>query len=219
MHCECSCLPSGYINPPRQLNCTYQLLFLRNLPLRGRTELKDDGDNDGRQLIGIGSPVPRAQQLPVHAFVGTSLAAGNLEVQPSTRAAYIDASSRCNNIAMFQQADLPGIGTVSASSYGRAITRVSYWVQADVLSGQRGRQQYVRHIAAVHSMVRVSGTQEGPQQGSAPLPALRVARCTVYTPQPALCKGEVLVVRLDQIKYAVEPFPCLVSPVCSSVRH
>ena len=158
----------------------------RNLPLRGRADLKDDGDAHGRQLIGMGAPVPRAEQLPVHEFVSTSLAAGCLEVPGLTQAAYIDISSRCSNVALFQQADLPGIGTVSASTYGRAITRVSYFVQADLLGGQRGRPQYITHVVAVHSLLRVTGIQGGLQQGSAPLPALRAARCTVYTPQPAL---------------------------------
>lgn len=69
-----------------------------------------------------------------------------------------------------------------------------------MLSGPKGRQQYVRHVATVHSLLRVSAMQVGAHSSSAPMPALRAADCTVYTVQPTLCNGEVLVIRLDQVR-------------------
>lgn len=42
--------------------------------------------------------------------------------------AYVDTTSRCGIVGIFQQADLPGVGTVNAILYGHAVTRTSYYV-------------------------------------------------------------------------------------------
>ena len=175
--------------------------------MRGRAELQDAGDSEERWLMGTGCKVPRDQQVSVHRFVASNMAAGHMEVPQSSRAAYMDDTTNCKNITLFQQADLPGIGTVSTRSYARAITRVSYFVLAEVLSGRRGQQACDYHIVEVHAMMRVSDVPEQAEQEGGLLPCLRVARCTVYAKQPALCDGEVLVIRLDQVKHVERAIP------------
>lgn len=58
--------------------------------------------------------------------------------------------------------------------------------EVEVLSGQRDRQQYVRHIAAVHSLLHVSAMQVGAHPSRAPIPALSAGNWTVYIVQPTL---------------------------------
>ena len=102
---------------------------------------------------------------------------------------YFTASTKLPNVLMHKQADLTGVGTVNARSYGRAISRVSYYVQieADVgRPGQRGRGNFV---AEVQDMCKISPVSE--DAGGV---VLRWAICQVYEQQPSMCDGQLLVV-------------------------
>ena len=110
----------------------------------------------------------------------------------------------------YHQADLPNIGTVNAQTYGRAISRVSYYVEADVLGGQVGRYCSLRCIAVVERLLRVYPV---PASEFGRCPILRLAICKVYAPQPAMCSEQLLVVREAQVRAVHKAVP--LDSICS----
>ena len=86
---------------------------------------------------------------------------------------------------MHCQADLPGIGTLNAMSYGRARSRVSY----NVLCRQRtrlGSEQ--RRVAPVQHFLLAKAPDR---------PTLRLAVVDIFQHQPLLCDGAVHVAKSE----------------------
>ena len=88
-----------------------------------------------------------------------------------------DVSAQCRNIREHKHADVPGVGSVACATYGRARTRVSYYVLH--LSGAAQR------VARIERFVLVS---------KAGLQPLRLAVGLCYAQRPALRDGRVHVV-------------------------
>ena len=132
---------------------------IRDMPLRGQVEHQDVGDVTRWQLTGDGTQVPQEQQLQLHNMLKSDL--GAMGMSAADQSAYVGRSFDCKNVLVFSQADLPGIGTVCAESYGRAITRVSHYVEVLVCMatpGQRGREFSRLCVASVSIMISVSPT-------------------------------------------------------------
>ena len=110
-----------------------QRLLLRNLcvawpcrasaGLRGQEADLDDGDADGNQLLGKGKAVRRKDRQGALA-----VALGLINKWRPEGWDASDVSLLCRNIREHKHADVPGVGSVACTTYGRARTRVSYYV-------------------------------------------------------------------------------------------
>lgn len=159
----------------------------RSLALRGKPELQDAGDEEGRQLIGTGSPVTSRGRHEFKALLQAHIPAAEHHL-------YFTHSSKMPNVLLYKAADLPGVGTVNARSYGRAISRVSFYVLISTEVGRPGQRSRQHLVAEVHNFCRVSPRHDGSAG-----PAKRFATCTVYRSQPSLCEGDLLVADTKQI--------------------
>ena len=93
------------------------------------------------------------------------------------------------------QADLPGIGTVNAMSYGRTRSRLSYFVlfrRRTRLGSEQRRVARVQHFLLVQAQDR---------------PLLRLAVCDVYHHQPPPSDGAVYVARAEQFERRAAAVP------------
>ena len=158
----------------------------------GRPQLQDAGDVDKRQFIGVGAAVKRRDRIALNATLESSLTQRQLS-------AYKDPSGKLKNVLMYKQADLPMVGTINARSYGRAISRISYYVEVRVTVGRPGQRKDDHFVAEVQNMCRV---QELEGAG-----VLRLALCKVFAKQDALCDGDLAVVVEQEVKWEMRAIP------------
>ena len=83
----------------------------RSLELQGDPQRQDVGDDDGRQLIGVGTSVKSRGRHEFKALLQKHIPTASHHV-------YFMSSSKLPNVLMHKQADLPGVGTVHATAYG-----------------------------------------------------------------------------------------------------
>lgn len=140
--------------------------------LRGQEADLDDGDADGNQLLGKGKAVRRKDRRGVLAAVQGFIS----KWRPKGWDAG-DVTSQCSNIREHKHADVPGVGSVACTTYGRARTRVSYYVLH--------RSENAESVARIERFVMVS---------KAGLQPLRLAVGLCYAERPPLRDGRVHVV-------------------------
>ena len=138
--------------------------------LRGQEADLDDGDADGNQLLGKGKAVCRKDRQGVLAAVQGSINKRRLKSWDAS-----DVSLQCYNIREHKHADVPGVGSVACTTYGRARTRVSYYVLHRSESGES--------VARIERFVLASKAGVQPLRLAVGLcyaqrPPLRDGRCT-----------------------------------------
>lgn len=153
--------------------------------LRGQEADLDGGDADGNQLLGKGKPLRRRDRQDVMAvvrgFISKSIPAG-WELS--------DVIQQCRNMREHKLADVTGVGSVACTTYGRARTRVSYYVLHRVGAAER--------VARIDRFVLVS------KRGLQPL-RLAVGLC--YAQRPSLSEGRVHVASTTTADSRVAAFP------------
>ena len=102
------------------------------MSLRGHPQRQDDGDDEGRQLIGVGAGVKSRGREAFKELL-------QKHIIRAKHPMYFALSSKLPNVLMHKQADLPGVGTVNAQAYDRAVSRVSYFVQIEADPASAGR--------------------------------------------------------------------------------
>ena len=93
--------------------------------LKGKVKDLDHGDTEeGNQLLGKGHGIRKTDRLAVFAAVRSLLLSqSSPEGWQSS-----DVSKECKNMREHKTADIPGVGSVASTTYGRARTRVSFYV-------------------------------------------------------------------------------------------
>ena len=91
--------------------------------LHGQDAGLDAGDAIDNQLLGKGRAVRNRERHDVMAAVHSFKDKEKLEGWVRS-----DVTVRCRTVTEHKHADIPGIGSVACATYGRARTRVSYFV-------------------------------------------------------------------------------------------
>ena len=140
--------------------------------LRGQEAGLDNGDAAGNQLLGKGRVVRLRDRHDVLAAVRAFIAKDSPEGWECS-----DVNAQCRSIREHKHADVPGVGSVACTTYGRARTRVSYYVLH--------RSGAAERVARIERFVLVS---------KADLQPLRLAVGLCYAQRPALRDGRVQVI-------------------------
>ncbi|BDA42812.1 hypothetical protein COCOBI_03-7050 [Coccomyxa sp. Obi] len=146
----------------------------RSLPLRGNKEDMDEGDEEGRQMIGVGKAIRRGDQSAVHEVAASFLR----RLRPAGWALE-NLSPNCSNIRRFFQADIPLVGSVNAADYSRAKSRVSYYVLYRLAVGRQGNEREEHRVAKVKEFLMLR-----PAEDQADADLLRLAVCDVIAGVP-----------------------------------
>ena len=155
--------------------------------LRGQVTDLDDGDAQGNQLLGKGKPLRRADREGVLAKVQSFVGKHNPEGWQCS-----DVNLQCQNMREHKHADIPGVGSVACTTYGRARTRVSYYV----LHSSEGRER----VACIERFVLVS------KAGQQPL-RLAVGSCYAKPMRSTLRGGRVHVASAAAADNRAAAFP------------
>lgn len=157
----------------------------RSLPLRGNEEdIDNEGDEDNRQLIGVGKKVQRRQQAAMYEVACSFVR--RLRPESWSVAAI---SPTCDNLRIYFQADIPGVGSVNSVGYSRARSRISYYVLYSIVTGRGANEREELRVAKVKSFLRLQSTGDQPGAGT-----LRLAVCDVSRPLQSLKDGSVWVI-------------------------
>ena len=98
-------------------------------------------------------------------------------------------SPTCDNLRIYFQAYIPGVGSVYSVGYSRARSRISYYVLYSIVTGRGANEREEMLVARVKSFLRLQCTGDQPGAGT-----LRLAVCDVFRPLKSLKDGSVWVI-------------------------
>ena len=153
--------------------------------MRGQEADLDDGDADGNQLLGKGKALRRRDRRSTAAAVRGFISKSRPEGWECG-----DVDQQCRGMREHKHANVPGVGSVACTTYGRARTRVSYYVLH--------RSGTTERVARIERFVLLSKPSQQP---------LRLAVGLCYSQRPPLRDGRVYVASTAAADNRAAAFP------------